>query len=67
MLKYVLLSIIYPILIHGIYDYCLLTNNALFLVIFQAFVIIMYNYSLKKVRRLLKVNKKLKINKKRHN
>ena len=49
---YKTLSLLIPILLHGIFDYCLFTNNTYFLIIFFIFVYLVYKLSLKKVREI---------------
>lgn len=44
--KYLLLSIIIPVLLHGFYDFCLLTNNYVFLMIYLVFVVSLYVFTL---------------------
>jgi len=58
--KYILLSILVPTIIHGIYDYCLYTESVVFLIIFLVFVILVYIFSIKKVKRMSSVNIKIK-------
>lgn len=50
--KYLLLSILMPTLIHSIYDYCLFTEQFIFIVIFGIFLIFTYAYSIKKIKNL---------------
>ena len=55
--KNLLLSIIVPILVHTIYDYCLFTSNLIFLLFFIIFLIFIYTYSIKKIKLLSSNNK----------
>ena len=57
--KYLFLSIFMPTLIHAIYDYCLFTENFLFIAFFAIFLIIIYIYSIRKIKKLSKDNKYL--------
>lgn len=57
--KYLFLSILVPTIMHGIYDYTLLAQKFIFLIIFVIFVIALYVFSIKKVKILRKINKKL--------
>lgn len=50
--KYLLLSILMPIITHGLYDYFALSNNLLYYFLFISFIILMYIYSLKKIKKL---------------
>ena len=53
--SYTLLSIIIPIIIHGIYDFLLLTNNNFMIIIFFILVIGLYFMSYIKIKKLNKV------------
>ena len=53
------LSILVPTLLHGIYDYCLMTENAFFIIAFFAFVIVMYVISFKRVKRVSDIKRKI--------
>ena len=55
--KNLILSILVPTLAHTIYDYCLFTDNVIFLLIFVIFLISIYIYSIKKVK-MISSNKK---------
>lgn len=59
-IKYVLLSIIISIIMHGIYDYCLFTSNFIFIIIFLTFVIVAYVFSAKKIKRMSSINRKMR-------
>lgn len=48
--KYKILSIVVPIIAHGIYDFCVFWDNPLFLLIFVVFVIIMFVTCFRKVK-----------------
>lgn len=58
--KNIFLSIIVPTILHGIYDFCLMSGDMRFLVIFLFFVIELYTISLRTVRDLAANNKKIK-------
>ncbi|MBQ6538743.1 MAG: PrsW family intramembrane metalloprotease [Bacilli bacterium] len=47
--KNIALSIIVPTLMHGVYDFLLLTENLMFILIFFVLVILMYIFTVKKV------------------
>ena len=55
--KYLLLSILMPTLIHSIYDFCLFTEQFVFIIIFAVFLIFTYIYSIRKVKKLSINNK----------
>ncbi len=57
--KYIYLSIIIPTIIHGIYDFCLFSENLVLLLVFLMFVILVYTLSIKKVKRLANVKDSL--------
>lgn len=54
--KYHYLSIIIPVLLHGIYDFLLLANYIPFLLIFFIFIIIMFIFTIKNSNRYSKNN-----------
>lgn len=62
MYKNISLSILVPTILHGIYDYCLFAQNAIFIIIFFIFVITMYVLSLKKVKIISTANQRFKYN-----
>ena len=51
-IKYLVLSIIVPMLLHGVYDYCLFANVDIFLGIFVIFVIAMFIVTVKIVKKV---------------
>ena len=58
--KYLILSILIPTLAHGIYDYCLFTGRLIFIIIFLIFIVCMYIYVLRKVKKISSINRKMK-------
>lgn len=58
--KNLILSLVVPTITHGIYDYCLFTGRAIFIILFFIFVICMYIYVLKKVKKISSINRKMK-------
>ena len=58
--KNILLSVLIPTLMHGIYDYCLFTGEFIFIIIFYIFVFIVYIITLKRIKRLSSINRKMK-------
>lgn len=52
---YKTLSIILPIIFHGLFDFLLLTNNQFMIIIFFIFVLVLYVISYLKIRKLSKV------------
>ena len=58
--KYLILSIVVPIITHGIYDYCLFSQKVIFVVLFFIFVIGMYIYVFKTIKKVATINRKMK-------
>lgn len=54
--KYKKLSILIPMIAHGIYDFCLFVNSTLFLILFLIFVIIIFVICIKKIKNFSKNN-----------
>lgn len=48
--KNLLLSVIVPTILHGIYDFCLFTGNLIFVLLFLVFVVFMYIAAIKKIK-----------------
>lgn len=57
--KYMVLSIIVPIILHGIYDYCVFSGYTLFLMLFFIFIISLYVFASKKVKRFSNIKRKM--------
>jgi len=57
--KNILLSIIIPFVLHGIYDFCLELENYLAITLFFVFVVIMYIISIKKIKKIALVDSKI--------
>lgn len=58
--KYLILSILVPTILHGIYDYCLLSGNVILILLFFVFVILLYIYAIKKINKMSSINRKMK-------
>lgn len=58
--KNLFLSILIPTITHGIYDYCLLSESGLLIILFFIFVVVMYIVALKRVKKVSSINKKFK-------
>ena len=54
--KYLILSIIIPIILHGFYDFCLLTSSYLFLMIYLVFVVSLYVISIGNARKMQRID-----------
>lgn len=50
--KNLVLSVLVPTILHGIYDFCLFANISILLIVFLAFVILLYIFSIKKIKLL---------------
>lgn len=57
--KYISLSILIPVLLHGVYDYCLMSNISVLIGVFLLFIIMLDMVSIKKVKEMVKENKKV--------
>lgn len=55
-----ILSLFIPILVHGLYDYCLFAENIYFFVLFIISIVMLYIYSIKKVNNISKCNQRIK-------
>ena len=53
------LSLIVPVLLHGFYDYCLFSENMLFILGFFVFIIILYIFTVKRIKKVSLSNRKL--------
>ena len=58
--KNIMLSMIVAILLHGIYDYCIMSENKVLLIFFIFFIITMYIISFNKINTMSKNIKKIK-------
>lgn len=53
---YIFLSIFLPFLLHGFYDFCLLTKNYFFFMIYIVFVVSLYSFSIYHVKKMMKLD-----------
>lgn len=60
--KNVILSIIIPTILHGIYDFCLFSKMNILIYTFIIFIVILYIISIKKLNEISKNNKTIKYN-----
>ena len=58
--KNLVLSLLAPTILHGIYDYCLFTGRLIFLLLFFCFVFCLYKYSNKKIKQYSSIKRKIK-------
>ncbi|MBR2678542.1 MAG: PrsW family intramembrane metalloprotease [Bacilli bacterium] len=57
--KYILLSIFVPALLHGIYDYCLMSKVGILIIVFIAFIIVLYINAFNTLKKVSLENRKL--------
>lgn len=57
--KNMIFSVLVPTITHGIYDYCLLKGETIYLIIFALFVIWIYIYSVKKIKIVSSIDRKI--------
>lgn len=50
--KYFLLSLVLPVLLHGFYDFCLLSQNLLFYIMYLVFIVMIYSMSIYHIKKL---------------
>ena len=58
--KNIFYSILAPVLLHGIYDYCLFSQNSFFIIIFFVFLVLLYKKSIGKVKKISSIMGKMK-------
>lgn len=58
--KNLLLSITIPTMLHGIYDYCLISKKIVLLLLLLIFIIILYIKTFKKIKKISKITEKIK-------
>jgi len=58
--KNIILSIVIPTILHGIYDYCLMSKITILVWVFIIFVIFLYIISIKKLKQVAAINRKIK-------
>ena len=58
MKKNIALSIIIPTIMHGVYDYLIMSRQPVFIVLFFILVVVMYVIAIKKVNKAVKLNQK---------
>lgn len=54
--KYLALSFIVPVILHGVYDFLVLSGNIVLILICIPFIVFMYIYAFKKIKRLAAYN-----------
>ena len=59
-IKNLVLSILVPTIMHGVYDYCLFTQRTVFIVLFLIFVVCIYVYVFKKIKKISSINRRMK-------
>ena len=58
-IKYIVLSILIPTILHGIYDFCLMSGYNILVLVFIIFVISLYIISIDKIKNVASINKKI--------
>ena len=58
--KYFIFSIVVPILLHGFYDFCILTDNYIFTYIFILFMTFFYYFSINRIKKFQKEDEYIK-------
>lgn len=58
--KNIILSILIPSILHGIYDFCLMSGKSFLVLLFIVFIIYLYSISLKRLKEMSKNNKTIK-------
>lgn len=53
---YLFLSLLVPFLLHGFYDFCLLTQNYLFFIVYIVFVVSLYVLSIQNIKKVMKID-----------
>ena len=53
------LSILIPTLLHGIYDFCVMSGYQLLIIVFFGFITVLYIISIRKLKQIAKANKKI--------
>ena len=56
--RYLFLSIFIPFILHGFYDFCLLTQNEILFLVYIVFVIALYCISINKVKKMMKMEER---------
>lgn len=59
MRRYIVKSVIYPMLTHCIYDFCLFSNLTVLIIIFMAWLIFIYIYSVRKIKEISRIESNL--------
>lgn len=60
--KFIFLSLFVPSMLHGIYDFCLMSGIDILFFLFFVFVILLYIITLRRISKVSKTNRKLKYN-----
>ncbi len=55
----IILSIVVPVILHGIYDFCIMSKYKILIITFFVFIIILYIISIRKIQRISKYNHKI--------
>ncbi len=58
-IKNIILSVLIPMLLHGAYDYFLMSNSSLLFMAFVIFIVLLYIFSIKKVKHVASIDRKI--------
>jgi len=53
--NYLFLSLFIPFMLHGFYDFCLLTQNYLLFIVYIVFVVCLYSFSIYQVKKMMRL------------
>ena len=59
-IKYLLLSILVPIILHGFFDFCLLTQNSIYFMMYIFFVVGLYTSSISYIKKMMLIDTSFK-------
>lgn len=54
--KYFVFSLAFPVLLHGFYDFCLLTQNIVFFFVYLIFMVLLYSVSIYRMKELKEID-----------
>ena len=60
MTKNIILSIVIPTVLHGIYDFCIMSGYTILSVVFIVFVIFLYIFSIQRLKFMADANRKFR-------
>lgn len=57
--KYLFLSLLTPIMLHGIYDFCVFSKNEIMMISFFVFIVVLYVVSIKRINKTSAIHQKI--------